>query len=311
MMTGTIIPARRSGDRRPDLAPSGQLAHDDLALDLHPDDEEEDHHQTVVDPLLQPAFKVEEPDVDGDVVMDEVFVEVGERRVGGDQREQHRADDHDATGGLGTAELLEGADEADDARAPLGPRMVQRHVVDRLAHGIGIASALAGEAVDALAAVAAHDDAAPALERAQRRGEMRGLDIGDALREVGLALVLALCEGLEDLLFQFLGDDRHAVLPDSSRRLRTVCRARGARSSGAGRVRAPAGGWRPREDSNLRTGIRNPMLCPLSYEGAPSNLCRSGLGRTVWDYDRDAKAEAINLTDKQNPASPRGSGGED
>ena len=52
------------------------------------------------------------------------------------------------------------------------------------------------------------------------------------------------------------------------------------------------------------------MLCPLSYEGAPSNLCRVGLGRTVRNYDRDARVEAINLTDKQNPASPRGGGGE-
>ncbi len=53
------------------------------------------------------------------------------------------------------------------------------------------------------------------------------------------------------------------------------------------------------------------MLCPLSYEGAPSNLCVVGLERTVRDYGRDAKVEASNLTDKQNPASPRGSGGED
>ena len=52
------------------------------------------------------------------------------------------------------------------------------------------------------------------------------------------------------------------------------------------------------------------MLCPLSYEGTPSNLCRSGLGRTVWDYGRDARVEAISVTDKQNPASPRGGGGE-
>ena len=51
------------------------------------------------------------------------------------------------------------------------------------------------------------------------------------------------------------------------------------------------------------------MLCPLSYEGAPSNLCRVGLGRTVRNYDRDARVEAINLTDKQNPASPRGAAG--
>ena len=52
------------------------------------------------------------------------------------------------------------------------------------------------------------------------------------------------------------------------------------------------------------------MLCPLSYEGTPSNLCRVGLGRTVRNYDRDARVEAISLTDKQNPASPRGGGGE-
>ncbi len=52
------------------------------------------------------------------------------------------------------------------------------------------------------------------------------------------------------------------------------------------------------------------MLCPLSYEGAPSNLCRVGFGRTVRNFDGDARAEAISLTDKQNPASPRGGGGE-
>ena len=29
----------------------------------------------------------------------------------------------------------------------------------------------------------------------------------------------------------------------------------------------PQNEWRPREDSNLRTRLRRPMLYPLSYEG--------------------------------------------
>ena len=44
-------------------------------------------------------------------------------------------------------------------------------------------------------------------------------------------------------------------------------------------------GWRPREDSNLRTGIRNPLLYPLSYGGAmgssPPVADEAGLDRAA------------------------------
>src|SRR4051812_29939098 len=44
-------------------------------------------------------------------------------------------------------------------------------------------------------------------------------------------------------------------------------RARRTRKRAAGQDPSSALSWRPREDSNLRTRLRRPMLYPLSYEG--------------------------------------------
>ena len=47
------MPPTRGDRRERGAARLAQLAVDELALDLEPDDEEEERHQAVVDPLLQ------------------------------------------------------------------------------------------------------------------------------------------------------------------------------------------------------------------------------------------------------------------
>ena len=53
MDAGTIMPPIAAGDRQRRLARRRQFAGQRLALDLQPDQEKEDGHQPVVDPLVQ------------------------------------------------------------------------------------------------------------------------------------------------------------------------------------------------------------------------------------------------------------------
>ena len=61
---GSDHPADRGDDRRGEPATLAQLAHVELAADLEPDDEEEERHQPVVDPVpqIERELGVAEPD---------------------------------------------------------------------------------------------------------------------------------------------------------------------------------------------------------------------------------------------------------
>ena len=106
------------GERRP--AGAAQLALDQLALDLEADDEEEDGHQTFVDPLLQVEIEGVIAEGDGQIGVPEVEVGVLPRRVRPDQGDHRGDDEDDAAGGLGVEEL---AQRRDDARA--GPAVLR------------------------------------------------------------------------------------------------------------------------------------------------------------------------------------------
>ena len=43
-------------------------------------------------------------------------------------------------------------------------------------------------------------------------------------------------------------------------------------------------GWRPQQDSNLRTRLRRPLLYPLSYGGFASFACYGGPAGPVQGY---------------------------
>ena len=60
-------PAERGHRRQRDGAPVAQLAGDELALDLHPDDEEEHRHQQVVDDVAEVLVEHVRPDLEPDV----------------------------------------------------------------------------------------------------------------------------------------------------------------------------------------------------------------------------------------------------
>ena len=65
--------ADRRDDRQHRLARLGQLADDDLALDLEPDDEEEERHQPVVDPVLERLRERPVPDLDTDLDVEQLL----------------------------------------------------------------------------------------------------------------------------------------------------------------------------------------------------------------------------------------------
>ena len=60
--------AERGERRQRDCTPVAELADDELALDLHPDDEEEQRHQQVVDDVREVLVEDVRPDLDVDVV---------------------------------------------------------------------------------------------------------------------------------------------------------------------------------------------------------------------------------------------------
>ncbi len=74
----------------------GELAHDDLALDLETDDEEEDRHQAVVDPVAERHLERALAPGHSNVGVDELEVSVGPWRVGPDQRQNGARQQNDA-----------------------------------------------------------------------------------------------------------------------------------------------------------------------------------------------------------------------
>ena len=80
-------PADRRDDRQGRGPRVAEVAVDQLVLDLQPDDEEEDHHQGVVDPVLQRLVEVERPDVEDEVGVPQRVVRRRPRAVGPHQRD--------------------------------------------------------------------------------------------------------------------------------------------------------------------------------------------------------------------------------
>ena len=133
------------GDRRQRRGASlAQLAGDELALDLEADDEEEQRHQPVVDPMPQVLGKRGAADPDGRLVVPEADVGVTGGAVGPHDGDDRRGDERDATGGLLAQELRERVEHlsrlglrraGDVGGARLHPRSLGR--AGRRSHGGG------------------------------------------------------------------------------------------------------------------------------------------------------------------------------
>ena len=92
---GDQHPADRGDGRERGASGLPQLALDELALDLEPDDEEEQRHQPVVDPLAQRQVERATSDAHVEVCGPQVDVARLPRRVGPDQRDDGRGDEDD------------------------------------------------------------------------------------------------------------------------------------------------------------------------------------------------------------------------
>ena len=115
-------PADRGHDRQRGGPGVAQVAVDQLVLDLQPDHEEEDHHQRVVDPVLQRLVEVQRPGVQDDVGVPERVVRRRPRAVGPDQRDGRGEQQQQRARRLDAQEL------AHRSRDEAGQRLVARHV---------------------------------------------------------------------------------------------------------------------------------------------------------------------------------------
>ena len=110
-----------SDDRQRRLVELAQCAFMDFAPDLHAHNKEEDCHQRVVDPEMQGLGEDELAEPDRKRQMPEGVIAVREGRVGPDQRDSRRDEQHDAADGLDMQEALKGGE------GPLGQKLGSRH----------------------------------------------------------------------------------------------------------------------------------------------------------------------------------------
>ena len=92
--------AHRGHHRQGGLAPGRELAGDQLALDLQPDDQEEQGHEAVVDPVAQVGLDAEAAELDGQRGLPQGVVGGPPGRVRPHQGDRGRRHQHDPAGRL-------------------------------------------------------------------------------------------------------------------------------------------------------------------------------------------------------------------
>jgi hypothetical protein len=100
-------PAHGCGHGQRGAAHGGQLAHEHLAFDLQPDDQEEDRHEPVVDPMRQILGQREVGHTYRQLGMPERRIALAPRRVGPDEGRDRGGDEEYAARGLLVGEVLE------------------------------------------------------------------------------------------------------------------------------------------------------------------------------------------------------------
>ena len=111
-------PADRSDGGEGGAPRLAQLAVDELALDLQPDDEEEDRHQALVDPPAEVEGELVAADIDAEHGVPELDVGVLPRRVGPHEGDRGGDEQGHAAGGLGAQEVPQ---RAEYDRSLVGP----------------------------------------------------------------------------------------------------------------------------------------------------------------------------------------------
>ena len=124
-------PGQRGHHRRGHAAPLPQLPHRELPLGLEADDEEEEHHEAVVDPATEVLGDRRPAEVDRQVRGPHRLIRTRPRRVGPDQRGHGRPEEDGRAPGLGGQEIPHGCGEVPAPRRPTGERRGLR-----LGHGV-------------------------------------------------------------------------------------------------------------------------------------------------------------------------------
>jgi hypothetical protein len=84
----------------PSAATTVELAEQQFPLDLQPDQEEEDRHQAVVDPMPEGQLQRPVSEHQARIGRPQVAVRIAHRRIGDDQRKRRGGEHHDAAGSL-------------------------------------------------------------------------------------------------------------------------------------------------------------------------------------------------------------------
>ncbi len=109
---GSTAPPNRRRDGEGGPAERGKLADQDLALDLEADDQEEDGHQAIVDPVEERLRQVQATEIDGELGPPQVGVCRRQRRVRPQQRERCSGDEEHAARGACSRELAKRSEQA-------------------------------------------------------------------------------------------------------------------------------------------------------------------------------------------------------
>ena len=116
--------AQRGEDGQCRLPYRAQFAYDDRPLDLKADNEEEDRHEAVVDPVMDRLINRPAAEADNNVGLQQLVVGVIPGGIGPDQRHHRRHEQHDAARRLLVHEPLHGAHQLCDRRLGMSVKRV-------------------------------------------------------------------------------------------------------------------------------------------------------------------------------------------
>src|SRR5205085_7131144 len=102
--------AERGCDRQACASDIGELSFVDLAADLHPDDEEEDGHQSIVHPEVERLNRNERTDAYRYRRVPQALIRRRPRRICPYERDEGRDEEHDAARGLDVQKSLDRAE---------------------------------------------------------------------------------------------------------------------------------------------------------------------------------------------------------
>ena len=110
-------PPQGGGDGQNSLPQILEFAHDEFPFDLQADDEKENGHQSVIDPVLQGVVHLEATQADGETGLPDPQEPIGRWQIRQRQGDGRGHQEDDATGGFDVQEAFQGIDQAVDGFA--------------------------------------------------------------------------------------------------------------------------------------------------------------------------------------------------